>query len=77
MVGGQCLLFPRPGWPALVPIREVPKYLRFYGYITPLQLLSPFGWIRKTKAMSAPQKIFLAFGSFQRPFLYLYLVSLG
>ncbi len=47
-----------PGWPVAVPIRGVPRCLRYCGYVAPLWLLSPFGQIRKTKAMSAPQKSF-------------------
>ncbi len=39
MVGGQCLLFLRPGWPAAVPIHGVPGYLQFCGYIALLWLI--------------------------------------
>ncbi len=45
-----------PGWPVAVPIRGVPRCLQYCGYVALLRLLSPFGGIRKTKAMSAPQK---------------------
>jgi hypothetical protein len=68
------LCISRPGWPVAIPICGVPRCPQYCGYVSPLQLLLPFGRIRKTRAMSAPQKTFFGIWIITNV-LFIYLVS--